>query len=187
MSRILVDTKYTSLEEAILGTTAPLSVQETLVLVDVPYVSFDGLSRIGQLVVHKDLEFNVKEIFAALFEIRFPIASIVPIVALDWDDKRSMIANNTSGFNYRVIMKTDRLSNHSFGRAVDINPVQNPYRDRDYEIYPPGAVYDPSSPGTFVDGEKPVMLFKERGFEWGGDWTTPVDYQHFQKKAKVAN
>jgi len=181
MSLLIVDSNYASLKEAIEGTTAPLKVQKTLVLVDVRHISFDGLLHKGQIVVHEALESDVKDIFGELLEIGFPIASAIPMVDFGWDDEVSMIANNASGFNYRFIMDTDRLSNHSYGEAVDINPVQNPYRTRSGMIYPPGAVYDTSVPGTFVDSEKAVMLFKDRGWEWGGNWTEVLDRHHFEK------
>lgn len=37
------------------------------------------------------------------------------------NDNKSMSANNTSAFNYRVISGTKKLSNHSYGLAIDIN------------------------------------------------------------------
>ena len=43
------------------------------------------------------------------------------------NDEKSMAANNTSAFNYRVISGTTKLSNHSYGMAIDINPRINPY------------------------------------------------------------
>lgn len=181
MSSLIIDSSYASLEEAVHGLVFPDDIRETLVLVDVSYISFDGLLHQGQIVMHRELERDVKEIFAALVEIQFPIEKVVPIVAYDWDDEASMAANNSSAFNYRVIMKTDRLSNHSYGRAMDLNPLLNPYFARDGNIYPAGAIYSPSAPGVITKDSPVVALFKSRGWTWGGDWVEVIDYQHFEK------
>jgi peptidoglycan LD-endopeptidase CwlK len=169
------------LDEAVEGLTFPDEIRAVLALVNVQYISFDGLVHQGQVVIHRELAPDVREVFAALLQLRFPIARVVPIVAYGWDDDASMLANNSSGFNYRVIMNTDRLSNHSFGCALDINPLQNPYFARNNRVYPAGAIYDPAAPGTLTRNSLAVSLLKSRGWEWGGDWTSPIDYQHFQK------
>lgn len=167
-----------SLDEALAAKEVPDEIKRTLVLVDAPYVSFSGESREGQLVVHAKVAEEVRQLFTKLFEMRFPIARIVPIVAYGWDDAVSMAANNTSAFNYRVIHGTDRLSNHSYGLALDINPALNPYTQYDGEVVPRGARYNPGEPGTIT--EEIASLFKSRGWEWGGDWPRK-DWQHFQK------
>lgn len=178
---IIIDSNFASLEEAIRGTRAPTELQQQLVLFEVLYFSFDQHVHQGQLVLHHELVRDVKDIFAELFELRFPIAQAVPIVAYGWNDEASMQDNNCSGFNYRVILGTDRLSNHSFGRALDINPLQNPYYARDGKVHPKKATYHTEVPGTLVWGEKALQAFLSRGFTWGGNWKTPVDYQHLEK------
>jgi hypothetical protein len=102
----------------------------------------------------------------------------------EWDDDRSMAANNTSGFNYRPMTgdgtSATRLSPHALGRAIDINPLLNPYIKGEM-IKPDGAVYDPSRPGTITADSFIVKFLKKRGWTWGGDWTSLKDYQHFEK------
>lgn len=169
-------------EEAIQGAGAPADLLDQLQLLDLPFVDFEGIERMGQLVVHQDVAEDVGTIFQELFEARFPIACMEPIVKYDWDDFASIKANNTSAFNYRVIFGTDRLSNHSFGKAIDINPVQNPYFGSDGESLPPGYVYDLDAKGVIKDGDVVVEAFLKRGWTWGGHWETPKDYQHFEKK-----
>ncbi len=110
---------------------------------------------------------------------QFPIAQMVHIVAYGWDDDVSMRANNSSAFNYRFIFGTDRLSNHSFGRAIDINPMQNPYKQRNGILVPPGAQYDLTQEGTIT--KDIAGLFISHGWEWGGNWEEQKDWQHFQK------
>jgi peptidoglycan LD-endopeptidase CwlK len=97
-----------------------------------------------------------------------------------------MMANNTSGFNYRMIAGTERLSNHARGRAIDINPLLNPCIRGDF-VQPAGAAYDPSRPGTLTTDSPVTQFLKARGWIWGGDWASgrdgkPLkDYQHFEK------
>lgn len=168
-----------TLDEALAGKEIPNEIKNGLALVDVYYFSFSGEVYKGQLVVHTEVADEVIEIFKKLLEMKFPIQQIIPIVAFNWDDDASMAANNTSAFNYRVIWKTDRLSNHSYGRAVDINPVQNPYYWSDDIVMPSGAHYDPTKSGTITP--EVVLLFKSYCWEWGGNWTKRKDYQHFEK------
>lgn len=171
-----------TLEEALHGKEIPQEIRDTLTLVTVPYFSFSEMLGEGQLVVHRDLEDEVESIFKTLREMRFPIYRMVPIVAYGWNDDVSMAANNTSAFNYRVIAGTDRLSHHATGRAIDINPVQNPYMRAGGIVAPASATYDPTQLGTITDDV--VSVFKSYGWEWGGDWSDPKDWQHFQKPAQ---
>ncbi len=43
------------------------------------------------------------------------------------DDHRSMHHDNTSAFNCRFVNGTTRWSMHAYGKAIDINPRENPY------------------------------------------------------------
>lgn len=166
--------------EALAGKEIRNEIRDVLALIEVPYISFDGEIHKGQLVVHTDVAEEVRQIFDALLERRFPIARVIPIVAYGWDDDASMAANNTSAFNYRLIRGTNRLSNHSYGRAIDINPALNPYTQYDGEVVPRGARYDAARPGTVTDDI--ALLFKSHGWEWGGEWSPHKDWQHFQKQ-----
>lgn len=177
----IIDSSFASLAEATQGTLAPQDIVRDLALVDVSYVSFDRCLHQGQLVVHRDLAQDVEEIFSELLRLQFPIAKVIPIVQYGWDDAASMADNNCSAFNYRLIAGTNRPSWHARGRALDPNPVQNPFTKKGQPNQPAGAVYNPSVPGTIVPDGPVVRLFLERGWEWGGQWTDPIDYQHFQK------
>lgn len=184
MSSLIVDSDFMSLHDAVRGLEFPDEVREMLELIDVTYLSFDEKLHQGQLVLHRDLVEDVKSVFESLVRIGFPIYQVAPIVAYNWSDEASMAANNSSAFNYRFILGTDRLSNHAFGRALDLNPVQNPYYPDGIggAVYPAGAAYDLSVPGTVT--AEVAALFKERGWEWGGDcWNETRDYQHFHKLA----
>jgi len=177
----MIDPHQFSLEEALRGTEAPSEVIESLTIATVPYITFAGVSEMGQFVIHKELAEEIQEIFQILHEKKFPIHKIVPAVAYGWDDIASMADNNSSAFNYRRIIGTDRVSNHSFGTAVDINPLQNPYYAADGATYPSGAAYNPAEPGTLTMDGDAVKLFKERGWRWLGEREEATDYQHFDK------
>ena len=177
----IIDSDLT-LKEAISGTQAPKDLREKLVLIDVQYYSTDGKLHQGQLVVHEDVKQDVLEIFEIIKEERFPIKKAVPIVEYDWSDDASMEDNNTSAFNYRYIAGTKRLSNHAFGKAVDINPEFNPVIYSDGRISPSGAEYDVEKEGTLTSDHPIVLAFKERGWRWGGDFESFKDYHHFDKQ-----
>ena len=94
-----------------------MEIVDSLSILDVLYYSFDELKHQGQIVVNKNLEDDVYEIFALLEKIQFPVGRVIPIIAYHWDDHKSMADNNSSSFNFRVIEGTTKLSLHSFGRA----------------------------------------------------------------------
>lgn len=163
----------------------PLAASD-LRLLTLSYVGFDGRSHRGELVVDESIAEDVVDVFAALYEDRFPIESMRLIDDFDGDDDRSMAANNTSAYNCRTVAGQTRWSDHAFGRAVDINPVQNPYvvdgearpeaaaefTDVDRE---PGA--EPHAGVISID-DVVHREFTLRGWNWGGDYSEP-DYQHF--------
>lgn len=177
---IIIDSDM-KFEEAIKGTKAPDSIIKNLVLLDIKYVSFDGKMHKGQLVIHKDLAEEVKEIFNFILEEKFPIAKMIPIVKYDWSDDKSMEDNNTSAFNYRFVAGTTRLSNHSFGRAIDINPFFNPVIYPNGKKVPSRAKYEPDKPGRLHENHKIVKEFKNRSWRWGGNFSKYADLHHFDK------
>ena len=177
---IIVDSDF-SFSDALAGTNAPLEIVDRLSMVDVFYFSFDGMRHQGQIIINSELEDDVCEIFVLIAKLKFPIGKAIPIVAYSWLDGESMAANNTSCFNYRVIEGTTKLSLHSFGRALDINPVQNPVIYPNGLIAPEGAVYNPQKKGAFTAANPIVQEFLKRGWHWGGNFEQPKDYHHFEK------
>lgn len=145
----------------------------------------DGAVHQGELVVHRKLATEVIAIFGALFEQRFPIEKMRLIEAYDGDDDRSVADNNTSAFNCRPVAgKPSVLSQHSYGRAIDINPLWNPMVVGDAVMPPAAAPFLASKnppPGSLRKGARAVTELTRRGWTWGGDWVSMKDYQHFQK------
>lgn len=177
-----------SLAEALAGVDADClaAVCKTQVLVTVKYYAFDQKIHQGQLVIDRELEADMKTIFAFALEKHFPIQSVIPISDLRfrkhhrWDDNLSMAANNTSAFNYRLSTGSRQLSKHAYGRAIDMNPLLNPYI-KGAITSPSGATYLPNKPGTFTADHPLVQKFLQLGWQWGGNWKTLKDYQHFEK------
>jgi hypothetical protein len=169
------------LAAAVAGTAAPPEVLATLTLLAVRHLGFDGRWHVGRLVVRRELAAELAELFALMAALRFPLFRVTPIVRYGWSDEASMAADNSSAFNYRLIAGTDQLSLHAQGRAVDLNPRENPVLYPDGRIAPAGAVWRPGSPGTFAEEEPVVRAFLARGWRWGGHFTHLRDYHHFEK------
>lgn len=149
----------------------------------VDHHGLDGRSRMGFIMVHKDIASDVECIFREIWlSLEFPIAKMMLLgnPMYNWDDERSMRDNNTSGFNYRPIAGTDTLSYHAVGCAIDINPWFNPFI-QGRTVFPSGAIYNPDTPGTITRDSLVVAVFRQYGFEWGGDYQDRKDYQHFFK------
>ncbi len=173
----IVDSDYSN-EVAIYNTNFPKHIVSTQELVTVQYYSFDKKLHQGQLVVHKDLVKDIVEIFEVIKEQKFPIESVIPIVRFSWSDSKSIQSNNTSAFNYRTISGTKKMSDHAYGRAIDVNPYLNPWVGKGKS----SRSYNPSIEGTLSSKTVVVKEFKKRGWKWGGDWKSSKDYQHFSKK-----
>jgi hypothetical protein len=148
------------------------------------YWGFDGRTHAGALVVDAGAVPDVTRVFARLYAARFPIRRMRPIDAYGGDDERSMAADNTSAFNcrYAVGPGPARWSAHAYGRAIDVDPVENPYLERG-KVHPrAGRAYLNRSKvrrGMAVPGGLLVRAFAAVGWSWGGRWTGSPDYQHF--------
>jgi hypothetical protein len=170
---------FESVQQAMQGTAAPEAVQLSQTLLEVRHWSFSGQIVRGQLVLHRELAEQAAEIFQELLDIRFPIHSVLPAICFAWSDDASMVANNSSAFNYRAIVGKTELSRHALGRAIDINPVQNPYISGSL-VLPAGARRDVAAPGTLIAGSPAVLAFTRRGWDWGGSWERLSDWHHFE-------
>ena len=176
----IVDCNYT-FDEAVKGLEIPKSILKQLTLVDVEYYSFDDKLHKGQVLINKKAVKAIKEIFEIVKGARFPVAKVIPVVMYNWSDQKSMNDNNTSAFNYRKVKGQKVLSAHSYGLAIDINPLQNPHI-KGKSVQPFAGKYELDKPGTILRDSKLVAEFRKRGWEWGGRWKSSKDYQHFEKK-----
>lgn len=153
------------------------------------HVGFDGLTHVGEMIVNKAIAQEVTDIFRELYELEYPIEKMLLVDNYDADDLASMTDNNSSAFNYRFIEGTAKRSVHSYGLAIDINPLYNPYvrtKNGVLEILPENAAeYTDRSADNiyYIRKDDPCYnAFVNRGFTWGGEWKNSKDYQHFEKK-----
>ena len=154
--------------------------------VGVDHIGFDGQTHRGELIVHEDLVPQVITIFEQLYRLGFPIDKIHTVDHYPAaDDELSMEDNNTSAFNCRGIPGTNQWSQHAYGRAIDLNPFLNPYIDGSSALQPNNAApyldRGRTDPGLVHNTDPAVHVFTDRGWRWGGYWTTPIDYQHFER------
>ncbi len=154
------------------------------------HIGFDGQTHVGELIVHEQIARPVLEIFHKLYLANYPIEKIRLIDDYNANDEASMTDNNTSAFCCRPIAGTATLSLHSYGLAVDINPLYNPYVNGDL-IAPATSAYDREtgtvlSPHFMTEENYCVKLFQAYGFTWGGEWNGLKDYQHFEYNRTVS-
>lgn len=167
------------------GCTVPLS---DLRYLQVLHYNAEGDVCRGELICHRSISDDLLDIFRKLYEAEYSIERMVLVDEYDADDEASMADNNTSAFNFRYVSGTRRLSKHSQGMAIDINPFYNPYvrrRGGKTLVSPEGSdeYADRNKEFPYKIGRNDLCykLFKEYGFTWGGDWKNSKDYQHFEK------
>lgn len=160
---------------------------DDLRLLRMPYWGFDGEVHRGRMVVNVKQANKVLRVFRHLYREGFPIRRMRLVEAYDGDDQRVMAANNTSAFNCRTIAGSTRWSEHAYGRAIDVNPIQNPYVR--------GATVQPGAGRRYLDRShvrrgmitRPgpvVAAFEAVAWRWGGDWSSSKDYQHFSRTGR---
>jgi D-alanyl-D-alanine carboxypeptidase len=152
-------------------------------LLSLTHWGFDGRPHRGRLVVHREHARAALGVMRRLYRLRFPIRRMRLVDAYGADDHRSMAADNTSAFNCRSVAGTTRWSEHAYGTAIDLNPLENPYVTASGHVSPPnGAPFAQRSRHSkgMVHRDGPVVgAFAAAGWEWGGNWPWPKDYQHF--------
>jgi hypothetical protein len=148
---------------------------------------FRGNVRTGRLVVHRDVADQVALVMRQLFAARYPIRWMVPIERFGGSDFRSIEADNTSAFNCRYVDGTRRWSEHAYGRAIDLNPIENPYVSGGSTSHRASVPYvrrTPRRPGMVVAGDAVTRAFAGQGWGWGGRWSGAKDYQHFSASGR---
>jgi poly-gamma-glutamate synthesis protein (capsule biosynthesis protein) len=156
------------------------------------YHDFNGRDRLGEMIVHKDVADDVVYIMEELYNIGYPIKQMRLVSYFHGNDWKSIDVDNTSAFNCRRATGSKKWSNHAFGKAIDINPIENPYiskkghishkasekyRKRIHHRYKTSA-----DKALLLPHDEVTKIFKRYGFRWGGDWRYTKDYQHFDKR-----
>jgi D-alanyl-D-alanine carboxypeptidase len=159
-------------------------------LLRIAYWGFDRRKHVGTMIVAASAVGPVRRVFEELFRERFPIRRMRLIDDFGGSDYASIEADNTSAFNCRRATGSNRFSEHAYGRAIDVNPIENPY------VFPDGtSVHAASRPyldrsrhrrGMAYDGGVLVEAFASAGWSWGGKWKppSPTDLQHFSSTGR---
>ncbi|MDO4620708.1 MAG: M15 family metallopeptidase [Lachnospiraceae bacterium] len=157
-----------------------------------PHYNYEGRLQVGEMIVHEEIADTVLQIFYELYQEQYQICSMY-LVDDFWTgdnestDTASLEANNTACFNDRSIVGSGSVSRHALGKAIDLNPLENPYvkeRDGVRTILPEeGEAYLDRESGAehlITHQDAAYRIFSAYGFEWGGDWSSLKDYQHFE-------
>ena len=157
-------------------------------LIRLTHWNFHGERAWGKLVVHRRFAADMKRVFSKLFDARFKIRRMHLVDRYDAVDMRSMRHDNTSAFNCRYRNgECCTWSMHAYGKAIDINPVENPYVGS-WGVSPPnGAAYADRSKrrkGMIFDHDRVWWAFHRIGWRWGGTWSGAKDYQHFSSNGR---
>ena len=147
-------------------------------LLRLSYWGFDGRAHAGRLVVHEGWAKPMLRVMRKLYRQRYPIRRMRLVDAYGADDHRSMDADNTSAFNCRFIAGQPGVwSQHAYGKAIDLNPVENPYVTASGHSSPPaGAPYADRTrraPGMVHAGDPVVRAFDSIGWSWGRELELP--------------
>ena len=164
----------------------PVPIRD-LRLIQLRYWGFDREAHLGRLIVHRDVARTIVRVFRRIYEVRFPIRRMYLVDRYGAVDRESMRHDNTSAFNCRWRAGQPGVwSQHAYGRAVDINPVENPY------VWSGG--FSPPNAGAYVDrsdrrrgmiyrGDAVWWAFRHHDWEWGM-WADVHDYQHFSRNGR---
>lgn len=156
-------------------------------LLRVSYVGFDGLVHQGKLVVNARWARPAVRIFHRLYDVRFRIRRMRLPEAYGSNDDRLGNRDDSSGFNCRLATGSTTWSEHAYGRAIDLNPRENPYIAGSHVGPPAGRWFVDRSrhaTGMIHAGDQVVHAFRSMGWHWGGYWHYPVDYMHFSSTGK---
>jgi poly-gamma-glutamate synthesis protein (capsule biosynthesis protein) len=160
--------------------------------IEVDHLDFtDNISR-GEIIVHKDVAEDVVSIFEELFNMNYAINQMHLVSDFNGNDWKSIEADNTSAFNCRNATGSKKWSKHSYGKAIDINPIANPYISKKGHISHKASqkyrkrvhknLSNLEDRALLLKNDPATKAFKSYGWRWGGDWRTIKDYQHFVKK-----
>ena len=164
---------------------------EDLRYIRVSYWDFNGKNRSGELIMHKDVSRDIVELFEKLYLLRYPVRQMRLVSDFKSNDWQSIEAGNTSAFNCRPATGSKKWSKHAYGRAIDINPIENPYISKSgyishyaslkYRKRAHRNLSDSGDKALLLKNDKATQLFIKHGWKWGGNWPKTKDYQHFSK------
>jgi poly-gamma-glutamate synthesis protein (capsule biosynthesis protein) len=169
------------------GCPVPL---EDLRLLQFNYVGFDGEIKRGPMIVNASVAEDVLWVFEQLFDAGFALKRVGLAREFHerrWEEQPNSRRSVTASFNCRVVITPagpgTEFSQHSYGLAVDVNPLQNPFVREDGWVRNryarPFVDRSGEEPGMIHDGDVVVTSFAAIGWSWGGRWSGGKDYMHF--------
>ena len=150
------------------------------------YWDYQGRLQRGTLIGAGYVTHDYLAIFRKAFNSRFAIKKMYPADRYGGVDERAMRAGNTSAFNCRHVTGNPyRMSQHSYGNAIDINTFENPYVTGS-RVYPAKAAvpyhyrrqFNLKDPGVITSRSSIARELSRQGWAWGARWSNP-DYQHW--------
>jgi hypothetical protein len=148
---------------------------------------FDARRHTGELLVHASAVRDLDSVFRRLWQARFPMEQVVIVRSYDPDAPSTGDSNGTGAFVCRPTTGGSSYSQHAYGLAIDVNTFQNPYRKGEVVLPELASSYldrERVRPGMITADGPVVAAFRDIGWEWGGAWTTLVDYQHFSANGR---
>ena len=155
---------------------------------------WDGRPSTGQLVVHEDAAASLAKVFRRLYQLKFPIRHMR--LSHMYGPRRAYPPDGdvTGSFRCRQSVPSPcvggsasgRWSNHAYGLAIDLNPVENPYVGCGMSRDPRARRYmDRSRLRKGMVTPAVVRAFRSIGWGWGGEWSGETkDYMHFSHNGR---
>jgi len=168
----------------------PVSLSQLRVL-SVTYHGFDGHTHWGQLIVNENAVAPLSKVFRRLYAIGFPIRHMQLYDTYGPNRGRPADGDFTASFECRQASAspcsglanktTGSWSEHAYGEAIDLNPVENPYIGCGMTRDPTARSYmDRSRLRRGMVTPAVVAAFTSAGWGWGGSWSgSTKDYMHF--------
>lgn len=150
--------------------------------VTVTFRGFDGRAHTGELLVNRSAAAGAVKAFEQLFAAGFPIERMVVASKAEVDAPPTGDGNTTGSYACRPVARGTSWSEHAYGRAIDVNPFQNPYLKGDVVLPELATAYGDRArvlPGMILPGSTAVKAFAANGFSWGGDYRSLKDWMHF--------
>jgi hypothetical protein len=161
----------------------PIAVDD-LAWIRLTFWGFDDQRHTGELLTNATVADDLVSVFRRLYAARFPIEEMTISTRADLDAPPTGDGNATEVFNCRPTTGGTSYSQHAYGLAIDVDGFQNPYVKGDLVLPELASSYldrDRIRPGMIEPGDDVVRAFASIGWEWGGDWQSLKDYQHFSQ------
>jgi hypothetical protein len=163
----------------------PVAADE-LSWVRLTFWGFDDQRHTGELLVNRSVAEDLVAVFRTLYRDRFPLEELRITTRQELDAAPTGDGNDTGAFVCRSSTgSTTTFSQHAYGLAIDVDPFQNPYTKGDLVLPELASSYldrADERPGMVTD--EVVAAFARIGWEWGGDWQSLKDYQHFSQNGR---